>query len=220
MERRIGVAFTLRGVSDGIVLVARDEDGVEVQHTLACHPEAAREADAAVATIRRQLAKTGETIYACSEVAVEASPIPFLPVSALNALRRDTLERLTVKRERCRPRVTGGVFKNDAPYPEKELTYLSNVLNQKAQAFYRRHGVTAIEPAAESGLDMRGRKVMTTRYCIKQQFGICPQAGGAEPIAEPLYLVDDEGHRLRLDFDCQRCEIRYLLGVKSGRDLP
>ena len=48
-------------------------------------------------------------------------------------------------------------MKNDAPYPEKHLTYLGNVLNAKARAFYRRHGVETIEPAAESGVDLSGQ---------------------------------------------------------------
>jgi putative protease len=74
------------------------------------------------------------------------------------------------------------------------------VLNAKAEAFYRRHGVERIERAAESGLDLTGRRVMTTRYCIREQLGLC----GAG-VAEPLTLIDDEGRRLELRFDCDRC---------------
>jgi len=211
MERRIPITMTLRGCPQGVDLVTRDEDGVEAQHTLVCHPEPAREAELAVATIRRQLGKTGHSIYSCAKVVVEARPAPFLAVSVLNGLRRDAFDALTIERERCRPRVTGGATKNDVSYPEKEITYLGNVLNQNAEAFYRRHGVTTIEPAAESGLDMHGGKVMTTRYCIKDQLSLCPQTGNAEAIEEPLYLVDDAGHRLRLDFDCSRCEMDIFL---------
>jgi putative protease len=211
MERRIPVTFTLRSVSDGIALVVRNEDGLQAQRTLACHPEPAREPDVALATIRRQLVKTGQSIYVCSGVVVEGSSVPFLPVSALNALRRATLDALTTERQRRRPRSAVGLIANDALYPDRELTYLGNVLNAKAETFYRRHGVTTIEPAAESGVDLRGRKVMTTRYCIKQQLELCPRAGSAEPIEEPLYLVDDAGHRLRLDSDCSRCEMDISL---------
>jgi hypothetical protein len=49
------------------------------------------------------------------------------------------------------------------------------VLNQKAASFYRRHGVLDIEPAAESGLDLTGHTVMTTRYCLKYELGLCPR---------------------------------------------
>jgi putative protease len=211
MDRRISVTLRLRAKTDGAALVARDEDGVEVEHRLPCRLEPAREPEAAFATIRRQLAKTGQSVYTCSDVAVEISPVPFFPVSVLNALRRETLELLTAERARCRPHVTGGTIKNEAPYPTSELTYLGNVLNKKAETFYRRHGVTRIEPAAESGLDMRGQKVMTTRYCLMHQLDLCGNPGVDGRIEPPLFLVDDEGHRLRLDFDCARCEMDVFL---------
>ena len=41
---------------------------------------------------------------------------------------------------------------------------------------------------------------MTTRYCIREQLGLC----GAD-VAEPLALIDDEGRRLELKFDCDHC---------------
>lgn len=43
----------------------------------------------------------------------------------------------------------------------------------RAREFYARHGVTSIESAAESGLDLAGKRVMTTKYCIKHQMGWC-----------------------------------------------
>jgi putative protease len=90
------------------------------------------------------------------------------------------------------------------------LSYLGNALNEKAVAFYRRHGVKKIEPAAESGLDMHGRKVMTTKYCIKYQLDACPREGKKVPLQEPLTLVDEDGHRLRLKFDCKECAMEVI----------
>ena len=76
---------------------------------------------------------------------------------------------------------------NDVTFPATKLSYLANVLNQKAAAFYRRHGVVDIEPAAESGLDLAGHTVMTTRYCLKYELGLCPsrESTGAEEGTEP-----------------------------------
>ncbi len=211
MKRRIPVTLTLRTIPGGVSLLGRDEDGVEVEHRLAFQIEAARQPDAALATIRRQLMKTGESIYACADVAVEVVPTPFLAVSVLNAMRREVLDALTAERERRRPRASGGAIRNTVPYPERELTYLGNVLNKKAEAFYRRHVVSRISRAAESGLDLHGRKVMTTRYCLMQQLNLCRTPGVGRSIAQPLYLVDNEGNRLRLDFDCSRCEMEIWL---------
>ncbi len=218
MERRMIVTPRLCGSPDGVSLVARDEDDVEVEHRLPCRLEPARAPETALTTIRRQLMKTGHTIYVCSEAAIEVLPIPFLAVSVLNALRRSVLEMLTLERERRRPHALGGPIENDIAYPERRLTYLGNVLNKKAEAFYRRHGVAEIEPAAESGLDTRGRRVMTTRYCLKRQIGLCRESGVDDAAEEPLHLVDDEGNRLRLDFDCGRCEMAIFLdAVRMGR---
>ena len=129
---------------------------------------------------------------------------PFLPVSALNALRREALDRLRAERERNRPKPEGGIAANDAPYPERELAWTANVLNRRAEEFYRRHGVLSMEPAAETGLDLRGRRVMTTRYCIREQLGMCGARG-------PLTLVDEEGRRLELRFDCRACRMEVWL---------
>jgi putative protease len=211
MERRVRVTLTLLTGPGGVAILARDEDGVEARYDIACIVHAAKDPDAALATAHRQLMKAGDSDYACSEVTIEADPVPFLPVSVLNGMRRGALSALSAAREERRPRVAGGAIANDAPYPERELTYLGNVLNRKAEAFYRRHGVAAVAPAAESGLDMRGRKVMMTRYCVKEQLGLCPRAGADDAVEEPLVLVDEDGDRLRLDCDCTRCEMEIYL---------
>ncbi len=201
--------LALAAVPGGVVLHADDEDGNRAEALLACAPDPAEKPDRALDILRRQLGKTGGTDFAAAGVAIEIDPAPFLPVSAVNALRREVLERLSGVREAKRPRVHAGVVPNDAPFPEKELSYLGNVLNRDAEAFYRRHGVVHIEPAAESGLDLRGRKVMTTRYCLKDQLGLC---GSPEPLA----LIDEQGNRLELDFDCAACEMSVFLERRPG----
>ena len=116
------------------------------------------------------------------------------------------VEELRRQRARLRPVRVVTHAPNNALFAEPELSFLGNVLNQKAASFYRRHGVEGIEPAAESGLDMHGRKVMTARICIKYEMGLCPREPGEQSRrcpAEPWFLVDDEGRRLRLDFRCE-----------------
>lgn len=207
-ERRIGVKLTLRETPDGLSVTADDDDGISAEFTLPCEKIAAEKPDQALGNTHRQLAKCGGTDYTCSEIAVELEQPLFLPISTLNTLRRGALENLGAARAASEA-VSGKGFPDtsDFPYPETELTYLGNVLNTKAEAFYRRHGVTKMEPAAESGLNLRRRKVMTSRYCVRRQVGLCP--GPTPP--EPMFLVDADGNKLELRFDCGRCEMDVYL---------
>ena len=52
---------------------------------------------------------------------------------------------------------------------------------------------------------------MTTRYCLRHQLGLCPDCGSADSPDEPLTLTDEDGNRLRLHFDCARCEMDLYL---------
>ncbi|MHB9133245.1 MAG: peptidase U32 family protein [Armatimonadota bacterium] len=209
--RQIGVAMTLIDTPEGVSDRAVDEDGNIAEFTLPCEKALAEKPDQARENIRKQLAKTGGTAFTCTDITIDLPTAYFLPVSILNALRRGVLEALEAVRVANRPVGTGGAFRNDVPFPKTNLTFRGNVLNQQADAFYRRHGVTRIEPAAETGLDMRGRTVMITKHCLKHQLGLCPKAGEKEQINEPLTLLDAEGHRLELRFDCAKCEMAVLL---------
>jgi len=170
-----------------------------------CAPVWADKPDQARLVLERQLAKLGASEFCASRVDLDLPRMPHVSLATLNRLRRDLVEELRRQRARLRPVRVVAHAPNQALFPEQELSFLGNVLNQKAAAFYRRHGVGRIEPAAESGLDMHGRKVMTTRMCIKYEMGLCPRKPGhaSRPCpAEPWFLVDDEGRRLRLDFRC------------------
>ena len=214
--RRISVRLSLQETPEGLSLAGIDEDGNTAAAAIACPKTPAANPAATEATVRRQLVKTGCTPFACSTIELAWSCVWSLPVSLLNGLRREVLAELTRVRAMNRPTEERRIVANEAPYPAKELSYLGNVLNQKAAAFYRRHGVTQIEPAAESGLDMRGRKVMTTRYCVRHEVGLCPRQGGKGPVQGPLYLLDEDGHRLELRCDCAACQMEIRL-VPSSR---
>ena len=206
-QRRIAVSLRLAETAAGFRLEATDQDGVTAGHEIDCAQVWADKPTQALVVLERQLAKLGASEFCASRVDVNLSQMPHLPLATLNALRRGLVEELRRQRLRLRPARTITHAPSDAHFPEQELSFLGNVLNQKAAAFYRRHGVERIAPAAESGLDMHGRKVMTTRFCIKYEMGFCPrEPGDASRVcpAEPWFLVDDEGRRLRLDFRCDR----------------
>jgi putative protease len=204
-QRRIAVTLRLVETATGYRLEATDEDGVSATHEIDCVPVAADKPEQARLSLERQLGKLGESEFCASRVDLDLSRMPHLPLATVNALRRGVVEALRGQRARQRPMCAVMPTRNDAPFPDHELSFMGNVLNQKAAAFYQRHGVGHIEPAAESGLSMHGRKVMTTRLCIKYELGFCPREPSAAARtcpAEPWFLVDDEGRRLRLDFRC------------------
>jgi len=211
--RKIDVTMTLTETASGVSLLVQDEDGNSAQTSLAMAKDAADNPELALATIQKQLMKTGNTIFRCDNVAINLPAVHFIPVATLNALRRSALEKLTEVRRANRPRLQRVQPSKEFLYPEKKLSYLGNVLNRSAEAFYRRHGVEEIEPAAESGLTMAGRRVMRTRYCILNQLGLCRRHTNP-PLPEPLFLVDEEGRQLELRFDCAGCAMEIYFRSK------
>jgi putative protease len=205
--RKIAVQMRLESVADGFRLSVEDEDGNRAVGRLLVSKEPALKPGKADSLCRKQLAKTGDTVFTCIGVDLAWDQPYFVPIASINALRRQTLDDLLAERAASRPLLQGVLVPNDVPYPQSTLTYLGNVLNQKARDFYRRHGVDQIEPAAESGLNMQGRVVMRTRYCLKYQLGLCDGGSPRSELREPLALVDEEGHRYELHFDCAACEM-------------
>lgn len=204
-ERKIQLSFHLETVRDGLRLSAADEDGNTAAFILLTGLAPAQQGAKAAETIERQLRKLGGTGFECTRVTLELDRVPFLPLAQLNALRRGALESLVLARQENRPRPARSKALDSSIYPENSLNFQGNVLNQKAAAFYRRHGVKTIEPAAETGLDLTGRRVMTTKYCLRYQLKACPKQPDHRRLPEPLHLLDEQGIEYPLRFNCADC---------------
>lgn len=200
-ERKIALEMVFRETPDGFELAGKDEDGNTATGVISTEKQAAQKPDAARQTIETQLTKLGNTIFECTDLRLELSQMYFFPVSVLNGLKRKLVQRLHDVRRSAFQNQLPIVHRQSASYPEKHLTYLGNVLNEKAKAFYLRHGVETIEPGAETGVDLTGQAVMTTKYCLRQQLGLCQ--GGQS--AEPLTLTDEQGRAFRVEFRCGVC---------------
>ncbi len=210
-SRKIVVDLGLRETAAGLLVEATDEDGISASAGLACAKVPADKPDQARADVAHRLAKLGDTEFTARDIDLAWTTPLHLAASQVNGLRRALAENLAAARAQVRPTPRKTIVPNDAPFPEAKLDYRDNVLNGRAMAFYRRHGVVDIEPAAESGLAMKDRVVMTARYCLKYELGRCPReprSTDRTTIPEPWFLVDDEGRRLRL---CFRCETRDCL---------
>jgi 23S rRNA 5-hydroxycytidine C2501 synthase len=210
-QRTIGVHLKLQAAPGGLELLAEDEDGVQATASLEGAWLEAEQPARALEACTRQLAKLGGSEFRAESVEIQLEPLPFVPLSELNELRRRLVEALRQRRQEVRPNWRAEHLPNDFPFPGKSLTYLENVLNHKAEAFYWRHGVESIEPAAESGLDLHDRKVMTTRLCLKYELGACPKQPDTTELGEPLNLVDEDGNSFSLRFNCKECIMEVWL---------
>jgi 23S rRNA 5-hydroxycytidine C2501 synthase len=211
-ERKVALSIIVKETQSGLILAGKDEDGNEATVEIAGPKQPAEKQDTARQTIITQLTKLGNTIFECSDVKLETQDIYFWPVSRLNETRRELINRLIEVREANRPRKTGGILKNSVAYPDKRLTYTGNVLNAQAEAFYRRHGVETIAPAAESGINMTGRMVMTTKLCLRRELNLCPKSG-SKTSAEPLVLLDEQDRQFQLEFKCRHCGMEVILST-------
>ena len=206
-QRLIGVRLTLLETPAGFALEAVDDDGhrarVEIPHA----HEAARDAGAAAQGLRERLQRLGGTLFEARQVDIGFATPWFVPASVVNALRRDTIAALQAQRARAFARWTRAQpVAPPAPYPEDTLSYLANVYNGRAAAFYARHGVRLVEAAFESHERTDEVSLMITRHCVRWSLSLCPkQAKGVQGVqgtvrAEPLTLR----------FDCKPCEMHVV----------
>jgi 23S rRNA 5-hydroxycytidine C2501 synthase len=211
IRRKIRVEMRLESILEGLRLSARDEDGIEAVHSLVNEQKPAEKKELAERTLNKQLTSMGDSDFICGRLDLNLDEIPFIPVSVLNGLRREILRQLAENRMQNRPYEKRRITPNDVPFPENEITYMGNVLNGKAADFYRRHGVRHVEPAAESGLDMKGKKVMTTRYCLRYEMGKCSGKARSIKPHPPWMLTDRDGRSFRVRFDCQNCRMEIIV---------
>jgi putative protease len=222
-ERRIAVTVELGETADGFRLTLEDEDrisaGVEIAHA----KEAAKNPPRAFAALAESLGKLGGTDFRATEVKVVLSEAWFLPASTINALRRDAVEQLIAARAAARPRLPRKPpAEPPATYPERELSYLANVLNNRARDFYRKHGVALIADAYEADTTPGEVSLMITKHCLRYSHSLCPKEakGWVKGVnAEPMVLVNGK-ERLTLKFDCKACEMHVMGRVKKNRQIP
>ncbi len=218
-DRRVSVKPVFAENADGFTLTLTDEDGV----TAAVHlpksekigSELAQNPEAAMAKLKENLGKFGNTMFVAEPVELQLDQPWFLPVGAINALRREAAEQLQAARVASHPRPPRAApAENPVPYPQEELTYLGNVFNAKARAFYEKHGVKLIEEAYEAGNEKGMVSLMITRHCLRYSFNLCPkEVKNIKP--DPMTLMNGN-EKLILKFDCKACEMHVIGKMKKG----
>ena len=202
-QRRIPLDLTLYETPQGYALKLLDADGCMAIAALAADKMPARtpQSDGQ----RAMLSRLGDTCFAARTVTIALAGERFIPVSQLAALRRDAVAALDRSRRlACRP--PRRREEQPTPFPAAELAYTGNVANEAARRFYREHGVSVVAPAYECA-PPADVPLMYTRFCLRRQWGCClKEKSAARKWKAPLYLQYRDA-RLRLEFDCARCEM-------------
>lgn len=205
-ERKLAVDVSLTENNFGFTLTMCDEDGNSVSMALSKDKELARTPQHD--NLINQLGKLGNTPFVPRNIEVDLSENWFIPSSELAELRRATVEKLLALRRINYHRELWRMPETEHPYPQKELTYLGNVMNKEAAAFYQKHGVEKIAPAFEME-HPEGAALMFCKHCLRYSMGWCPVHHKVKsPYREPYYLVSGDGKKFRLQFDCKNCQMK------------
>ncbi|OIR18161.1 putative protease YdcP precursor [mine drainage metagenome] len=220
-ERRIGVDAVFAETADGFSLALRDEDSITVTSCASFEKQPAQHPAEAEDSVREHLARFGNTDFEFGKLTVNWTQPWFVPSSLANKLRRDAVEKLEAARlgAYVRP-LRKAAVEPPARYPEESLSFLANVYNSAARAFYAKHGVKLIEAAYEAHEEAGEVPLMITRHCIRYSLSLCPkQAKGVIGVqgqvrAEPMTLINGSEH-LTLQFDCRNCEMHVMGKMKK-----
>lgn len=192
---------------DNTGLTASDERGVFVRISLDCRIDKARNPQ----NRHEQFSRLGDTIYRLRNFNDYLGETAFIPNSDLTAARRRLIAALD-DGWKCIRRVEHRAAEDkNAVYPHKNLDFHDNVANSLAEEFYDGHGATvrhkALEVCGRYNSDM---PIMSTRYCILRQLGLCLKTDSSHNLKPPFYLESQAGH-FRVEFSCGKCGMQLFL---------
>ena len=210
--RKIPLAMVLGDTEDGLNLTLFDNYGHQGTTSIICDKTVATDVEKSTANIIKQLSKLGNTDFSIENISINTEKNWFVAASMINGLRRDGIAAIEKMRIEAYQRPKAGIYDSSAQYPNKNLSYLANVANQKAASFYQKHGVINIENAYEHNNIKQDVPLMITKHCLRYSFNLCPkQVEGIKP--EPM-ILEMGNDTLKLVFDCQKCEM-MVVGVSK-----
>lgn len=219
--RKLQVRFVVDVVDGKLTFTATDECGRSANVVLNETPEKAQKSQHD--NIVKQLEKLGNTVWTANEISINNSADEFfIPSSRLAAVRRELLEALEntpvanhTDKQAVGETATNSVNANNTVYAD--TINIANVANTTAQNYYAAHGVKNAPTAFELNSDYKAGSttatsavppLMTCRYCLRYALGYCVKNGGKRPTwHEPLHLEAKNGIRVRLAFNCAKCQM-------------
>ncbi len=197
----ISLADTENGIRFTAVCGDREVSIVqEIDKQAPQNPEMARQ------NIERTLRKTGGTNFTVNKVEMES--VWFIPNSTLAGVKRLLIEKLEAF---CPQRASENECAgNSTPKFALPTSYLANVHNKLAHDFVSEVSggcqvAYSFEKTHESEIEL-----MRCHHCIRHTLGMCRKENPALSFREPFYLVTPQGQRLRLKFECDKCEMTII----------
>lgn len=219
--RKLQVRFVVDVVDGKLTFTATDECGRSANVVLNETPEKAQKSQHD--NIVKQLEKLGNTVWTANGISINNSADEFfIPSSRLAAVRRELLEALEntpvsnhTDKQAVGETTTNSVNANNTVYAD--TINIANVANTTAQNYYAAHGVKNAPTAFELNSDYKAGSttatsavppLMTCRYCLRYALDYCVKNGGKRPTwHEPLHLEAKNGIRVRLAFNCAKCQM-------------
>jgi putative protease len=220
-NRKIAVSMIFCETQDGFSLTITDADGLSATSKCAAEKQPANDVNKAEISLKENLSKLGSSYFFAKEVNLRTSKVWFVPASIANNLRRNAIEQLIQLRQTAYERpARRQASEPPAIYPQDTLSFLANVFNKNARAFYQKHGVKVISKAYEANEELGEVPLMITKHCLRFSHGLCPkEAKGVIGVqgtvtAEPMTLISGND-RYTLKFDCKPCEMHVMGKIRS-----
>lgn len=210
-ERKIALDLSFFEIPQGFALQGRDEDGNTAEVWLETEKIEAKDGALALATLKKQLARLGESSFYLKTLNLPSKPY-FVITRELNRIRRELLEILSQKRSEAYVRESAKPRPDALPFPGNHLDFTANVANSKAREFYKNRGIKTIDPAFELFQPGPGTVVMTLKHCILRSQGQCRrEVRSAKEMWKDTLLLENKSGRFQLEFDCAACEMRIKI---------
>lgn len=214
---------------------AQSQDGRVVELEREAGTQVAENAERMRSLFSAQISKaSGIYSFTLRSLDAPGGALPFLPASALNAIRRDVAAAfegipckavpLPANPGRRMSDASKVLDFQDNSSDDVRLTYKANVTNHLARETYLSLGAASVDNAFE--LSHRpDAELMRTKYCIRHELGLCPVHPNArelrpasglatspattspEPSSAARLFLTNNGKRYPLAFDCSRCEM-------------
>lgn len=227
-KRMISVNLAIREDGGELYTIATTAEGIGIRYNFPTGGDTAQNKELAKENIKKQLGKSSG-IFSFQVEEVDIKEVPFLPAAQLNGIRREIalaleekIAQITAQNRRAAAEKFVQQKKEARPMEvSKGLTYLANCSNSASRQLYTRLGAEEIAPAYELQ-EAPQAELMRTKYCIKYEFGLCPNYRtrwaqdknyrnnlGKITFTEPLFLINGR-NRLQLKFDCANCEMLVI----------